>query len=70
MPLVIAQGHDWHLHIVSHQPLPEGGGRTIIWQKIDIGNTRNCFDTFKVIAVLHVVLRWAERLGDLGFVFF
>ena len=59
MPLVIAQGHDWHLLIISHQPLPEGG-RTVIWQKIDIGNTRNCFDTFKIIAVLHVLLQWAE----------
>ena len=58
MPLVIAQGHDWHL-IISHQPSPEGG-RTVIWQKIDIGNTRNCFDIHKIIAVLHLVAQWAE----------
>ncbi|SLM39299.1 hypothetical protein LPUS_09819 [Lasallia pustulata] len=59
MPLVIAQGHDWHLLIISHQPSPEEG-RTVIWQKIDIGNTRNCFDIYKIIAVLHLVVQWAE----------
>jgi len=59
MPLVIAQGHDWHLLIISHQPSPEDG-RTVIWQKIDIGNTRNCFDIYKIIAVLHLVMQWAE----------
>lgn len=60
MPLVIAQGHDWHLLIISHQPSPEA--RTVIWQKIDIGNTRNCFDIYKVIAVLHLVMQWAETI--------
>ena len=59
MPLVIAQGHDWHLLIASHQLSPRNG-RTVIWQKIDIGNTRNCFDTYKTIAVLHLVMQWAE----------
>ena len=59
MPLVIVQGHDWHLLIISHQLSPEEG-RTIIWQKIDIGNTRSCFDTFKIVAVLHLALQWAE----------
>ena len=59
MPLVIVQGHDWHLLIISHQPSPEGG-KTVIWQKIDIGNTRNCFDVHKIIAVLHLMMQWAE----------
>lgn len=59
MPLVIAQGHDWHLLIISHQPSSEEG-RTVIWQKLDVGNTRNCFDIHKVIAVLHLVMQWAE----------
>lgn len=59
MPLVIAQGHDWHLLLISYQP-PPGGGRTVIWQKIDIGNTRNCFDADTIIAVLHLVMQWAE----------
>ena len=60
MPLVIVQGHDWHLLIISHQVSPEGEEGTIIWQKIDIGNTRNCFDTYKIIGILHLVCRWAE----------
>lgn len=59
MPLVIAQGHDWHLLIMSHQSSPEEV-MTVIWQKIDIGNTRNCFDTYKIIAVLHLLMQWAE----------
>ncbi|KAI4175729.1 MAG: hypothetical protein LQ348_006105 [Seirophora lacunosa] len=61
MPLLIAQGHDWHLLIVSRQPLAdnEDCSETIIWQKIDIGSTRNCFDAYKLIAVLHVVVDWA-----------
>ncbi|KAI4111317.1 MAG: hypothetical protein LQ345_006824, partial [Seirophora villosa] len=48
MPLLIAQGHDWHLLIVSRQPLSdnEDCSETIIWQKIDIGSTRNCFDAY------------------------
>ena len=61
MPLVIAQGHDWHLLIVSHQ-LSAEEGRTVIWRKIDIGNTRNCFDFYKLIAVLHLLMQWAETI--------
>ncbi|KAL9103338.1 MAG: hypothetical protein Q9163_001604 [Psora crenata] len=61
MPLVIAQGHDWHLLIVSFQPSAEQRkSKTVIWQKIDIGNTRNCFDIHKVIAVLQLLMQWAE----------
>ncbi|KAL8724616.1 MAG: hypothetical protein Q9166_007848 [cf. Caloplaca sp. 2 TL-2023] len=56
MPLLIAQGHDWHLLIISQQP--DKGG-TVIWQKIDVGNTRNLFDTYKLIAVIHLVMSWA-----------
>ncbi|KAL8960883.1 MAG: hypothetical protein Q9193_002485 [Seirophora villosa] len=61
MPLLIAQGHDWHLLIVSRQRLPdnEDCSETIVWQKIDIGSTRNCFDAYKLLAVLHVVADWA-----------
>lgn len=59
MPLVIAQDHDWYFLIVSYQRSPDQG-QTVIWQKLDIGSTRNCFDTFKVIAVLHFLMRWAE----------
>ncbi|KAL8764901.1 MAG: hypothetical protein Q9209_007826 [Squamulea sp. 1 TL-2023] len=57
MPLIVAQGHDWHLMIIS-----QGGEKTIIWQKIDIGNTRNCFDAYKLMAVLHLVLDWAQTV--------
>jgi hypothetical protein len=59
MPLVIAQGHDWHLLIISQEPAP-GKCSTIVWQKIDIGNTRNCFDAYKIVAVLHYLAEWAE----------
>lgn len=61
MPLLIAQGHDWHLLIVSRQPQSddEAGSETIIWQKMDVGSTRCCFDAYKLLAVLHVVADWA-----------
>lgn len=61
MPLLIAQGHDWHLLIVSRRAHSddESGPGTIIWQKIDVGSTRNCFDAFKLLAVLHVIADWA-----------
>lgn len=60
MPLIIAQGHDWHFFVISQQLDPVSEKRTtIIWQKIDIGNTRNCFDAYKLIAVLHLVMEWA-----------
>ncbi|KAL8937485.1 MAG: hypothetical protein Q9216_004394 [Gyalolechia sp. 2 TL-2023] len=41
MPLLIAQGHEWHLLIVSCQPQASddaAGSETIIWQKIDMGS--------------------------------
>ncbi|KAL8824085.1 MAG: hypothetical protein Q9170_008256, partial [Blastenia crenularia] len=65
MPLLIVQGHDWHLFVVSRQPPgPEATKikkcTTVIWQKIDIGNTRNCFDAYKLISVLHRVMDWAH----------
>ena len=57
LPLMIAQGHDWHFLIISHQ-LSREEGMTVIWQKIDIGSTRNCFDSYKILAVLHLVMTW------------
>lgn len=68
MPLLIVQGHDWHIFIVSqqHQTDEESPSSkkyaTVIWQKIDIGNTRNCFDAYKLISVLHLVMDWAETV--------
>ena len=40
MPLIIVQGHDWHLLIVSQDSAPSTR-KTAIWQKIDMGSTRN-----------------------------
>jgi len=57
MPLIIVQGHDWHLLIVSQTLTPL---KTTVWQKIDMGSTRNCFDAHKVIAILHLLADWAE----------
>ncbi|KAL8767279.1 MAG: hypothetical protein Q9209_006171 [Squamulea sp. 1 TL-2023] len=63
MPLLISQGHDWHFFVVSQQSNPASKKRTTtIWQKIDIGNTRNCFDAYKLIAVLHRVMEWAFKV--------
>ncbi|KAL8848258.1 MAG: hypothetical protein Q9221_006696 [Calogaya cf. arnoldii] len=62
MPLLIAQGHDWHFFVVSQQFGPSKKRTTTIWQKIDIGNTRNCFDAYKLIAVLHLVMEWAVNV--------
>ncbi|KAL8709032.1 MAG: hypothetical protein Q9220_006156 [cf. Caloplaca sp. 1 TL-2023] len=60
MPLLIAQGHDWHFLVVSQQSdVSSKEKTTTIWQKIDIGSTRNCFDTYKLIAVLHRIMAWA-----------
>ena len=62
MPVIIAQGHDWHLLIVSQVKDKDTGGRkTLVWQKLDIGSTRTCFDTYKIIAVLHYLANWAEK---------
>ena len=60
IPLVIAQGHDWHLLIVS-QTSDRAHQRTTIWQKIDMGSTRNCFDAYKVVAILLYLVNWAEK---------
>lgn len=62
MPVIIAQGHDWHALIVSQVKDRETGVRkTLVWQKLDIGSTRTCFDTYKVLAVLHYLTNWAEK---------
>ena len=57
LPLLIAQGHDWHLLVVS-----EDDRKMTIWEKIDIGSTRSCFDAMKVVAVLHWLMDWAETV--------
>lgn len=62
MPLLVAQGHDWHMLILSQQTRFSNQLTTVIWQKIDIGNTRNCFDAYKLISVLHLVMDWAHTV--------
>ncbi|KAI9657282.1 MAG: hypothetical protein M1829_006927 [Trizodia sp. TS-e1964] len=57
LPLLIAQGHDWHLLFVSTD-----SQKMTIWEQIDIGSTRSCFDAMKVVAVLHWLMDWAERV--------
>ncbi|KAF2257717.1 hypothetical protein CC78DRAFT_505823 [Lojkania enalia] len=57
LPLLIAQGHDWHLLIVS-----KNDQKMTIWEQIDIGSTRSCFDAMKVVTVLHWLMDWAERV--------
>lgn len=54
LPLLIAQGHDWHLLIVS-----KNDQKMTIWEQVDIGSTRSCFDAMKVVAVLHLLMDWA-----------
>lgn len=55
LPLLIAQGHDWHLLIVS-----KNDQKMTIWEGITIGSTRSCFDAMKTVAVLHWLMDWAE----------
>jgi len=57
LPLLIAQGHDWHLLIVS-----KNDQKMTIWEEIAIGSTRSCFDAMKVLAVLHWLMDWAETV--------
>lgn len=58
MPLLVAQGHDWHILFISQASSSDNHG-TVIWQKMDIGSTRNCFDAYKLLAVLHLIADWA-----------
>lgn len=60
VPLIVVQGHDWHFLILSQSSKPSI--QTTIWQKIDMGSTRCCFDTYKIITVLHYLIDWAERV--------
>lgn len=57
IPVLISQGHEWHLLLVTKTS--EG---VIVREQITIGNTRNVCDALKVIAVLHWLLDWAETV--------
>lgn len=54
-PILIVQGHDWHLLILQKEL-----NRTLIWEKIDVGNTRSVFAACQVLAVLHWLAHWAD----------
>jgi hypothetical protein len=60
LPLLIAQGHDWHLLIVLINDQ-----KMTIWKQIDVGSTRSCFDAMKVVAALYWLMDWAERMWRL-----
>ena len=57
VPILVAQGHEWHLLIFKKEP-----GRTMVRGDIFIGSTKNCYQTMKVIAALHWVMDWAETV--------
>lgn len=63
VPVLIAQGHDWHLLIVTKDE-----EKTILREKIDIGSTRTCFDAMKLVAVLHWLMDWAHTVWRPWFV--
>lgn len=45
----------------------EAGFETIIWQRIDLGSTRNCVNSYILLAFLHVVADWAYTIWRPGF---
>lgn len=57
IPLLIAQGHDWHVLVICRER-----GKTVIRDQIAVGSSRSCFDAMKVVAVLHWYMGWAERV--------
>lgn len=57
IPLLIAQGHDWHLLIIS-----KDGEKTVVWDQIAVGSSRNCFEAMKTVAALHWCMDWAETV--------
>ena len=57
VPLLIVQGHDWYALTM------ETDGRMIVFrEKIDVGNTRNVFGAYKVLAALQYMAHWAETV--------
>ena len=63
LPVLIVQGHDWHLLIVI-----KDREKMTVREQIDFGNTRSCFDAMRVVAVLHWLMDWAERVWRPWFV--
>lgn len=59
-PLLIAQGHDWFCLIFAEQTENDRGH--VLWHKMDIGSTRNCFDLCKLVSILHWLADWAQMV--------
>lgn len=59
-PVVIVQGHDWFFCLVLDSCMCEDSEKTVILQRIAVGSTRNCFDTYKVLAALQRLIYWAH----------
>jgi hypothetical protein len=57
IPVLISQGHEWHLLVMT-----KSSERVIVREQISIGSTRNVYDALKVIAMLHWLLDWAETV--------
>jgi hypothetical protein len=57
IPVLISQGHEWHLLVVT-----KSSERVIVREQITIASTRNVCDALKIIAVLHWLLDWAETV--------
>ena len=63
LPLLIAQGHEWHLLIVVlHDE------KMVVREQVAIGSTRNCYDAMKTLAALHWLMDWAQRIWRPWFV--
>ena len=57
IPVLISQGHEWRLLIVT-----KTSERMVVMEQITIGSTRNVYDALKIVAVLHWLLNWAETV--------
>ena len=57
VPLLIAQGHDWHLLTVVATE-----AKTVLRDKIDVGSSRSCWDVLRLVATLHWLMHWAETV--------
>jgi hypothetical protein len=57
IPLLIVQGHDWHLLIAKRY-----SNEIVIWERIYIGSTLSYYDAMKVLAALHWLCDWAARV--------
>lgn len=57
IPVLISQGHEWHLLIVT-----KTDEKVIVREQVMIGSTRNVYDALEIVSVLHWLLDWAETV--------